>query len=88
MVALHAVRLEILALDAAVARLTQRVVENVVVPLAVGLVVEHIELRRREGLLARCANETFLKQKKTDTQQESAMWTCHNKSTTPDAGQN
>lgn len=52
-------RLEILALDAAIARAAERVVEAVVVELAVGEVIEDVEFGRGEGCAAGAAGEAL-----------------------------
>lgn len=57
---LAALALEVRALDAAVAGLAHAAVELVVVSLAVGRVVDHVERRRLEGLRARAAHEALL----------------------------
>jgi hypothetical protein len=52
--------LEVLSLDALLAAAAEAAVQLVVVLLAVGLIVEHVELSRAEGLCARCADEAGL----------------------------
>jgi hypothetical protein len=54
------IRLEVLALNTAIARAAERAVELVVVLLAVGSVVEHVKLRGGEGRAASAANEALL----------------------------
>ena len=53
------VGLEVLALDAAVAGPTQRVVQLVVVSFAVGVVVQHVERCRVKRCPARLADEAL-----------------------------
>lgn len=60
MVLLGALVLEVLPLDAVAAAAAEAAVELVVVPVAVRLVVEHVERGRREGLLAGRADEAGL----------------------------
>lgn len=56
-VSLLRARFEVLALDALVAAVTERVVEYVVMMRAVGIVVEHVEISGIEGGFAGVADE-------------------------------
>lgn len=52
-------RLQILPLDASIARLAKRTVQLVVMPLAVWVVVQNVEVCRLKGLFARLAHEAL-----------------------------